>query len=80
MPFPLHLHGSMPCKQQSDIVTVYQTHVVARLYKQIKHWLRKKKIEALRRKGLHAKTAFSKYFGAIGDLSFSKSCKCIHES
>jgi hypothetical protein len=37
MPFPLHLHGSMPCKQQSDIPTVYQTHVFAKLHKQIEH-------------------------------------------
>ncbi len=41
----------MPCKQQSDILTVYQTHVFAKLHKQIEHWLHLKKlIEALKEK------------------------------
>ncbi len=40
MPCPLHSHGSMPCKQQSDILTDYQTHVFAKLQKQIKDRLR----------------------------------------
>ncbi len=34
-PFLLHSQGWMPCKQQSDIPTVYQTHVFAKLQKQI---------------------------------------------
>jgi hypothetical protein len=34
----------MPCKQQSLIPTVYQTHVFAKLHQQIKHWLRLKKL------------------------------------
>ncbi len=29
----------MPCKQQSHIPTVYQTHVFAKLHKHIKDWL-----------------------------------------
>ncbi len=29
----------MPYKQQSDILTVYQAHVFAKLHKQIEHWL-----------------------------------------
>ncbi len=59
---PLHSHGPMPSKQQSHILTVYQTHVFAKLHKQIKHWLRLKKIiEALKRKGLNAMTALSKF-------------------
>ncbi len=50
-PFPLHSHGSMPSKQQSHILIVYQTHVFAKLHKQIEHWLRKKKlIETLKGK------------------------------
>ena len=32
----------MPCKQQSDIPTVYQTHVFAKLHKQNENWLRLK--------------------------------------
>ncbi len=38
-PFPLHSQGWMPCKQQSDILTVYQIHVFAKLHKQNKNWL-----------------------------------------
>jgi hypothetical protein len=29
----------MPCKQQSNIPTVYQTHVFAKLHEQNEHWL-----------------------------------------
>jgi len=36
MPFPLHLHGSMPCTQ-SDILVLYQTQPFASLHKQIKN-------------------------------------------
>jgi hypothetical protein len=61
MPFPLHSHGSMPCKQQSDILTVYQTHVFAKSHKQIETDCIKFFIEDLKRKGMNAMPALLKF-------------------
>ncbi len=70
----------MPSKQQSHILTIYQTHVFAKLHKQIEHWLRLKKIiEALKKKVWSNASSFQ-VLGAIGNLSFGKACKCIHMS
>ncbi len=38
-PVPLHSHGSMPSKKQSNIHRVHQTHVFAKLHKLIEYWL-----------------------------------------
>ncbi len=42
-PSPLHSHGSMPSKH-SDILTVHQTHIFAKLHKQVEDWLRLKNL------------------------------------
>jgi hypothetical protein len=51
----------MPSKQQSHILTVYQTHVFAKLHKQIEHRLHKNKMKHRKRKGLNAMTALSMF-------------------
>ncbi len=68
----------MYCKQQPDILTVYQTQFFAKLHKQIKNRLRFKfYLESNDSKGLNAMSAFE-ILAAIGTLSFGKSFKCIN--
>jgi hypothetical protein len=51
----------MPSKQQSHILTVYQTHDFAKLHKQIALTAFKFFIESLKRKGLNGMVALSKF-------------------
>ncbi len=52
----------MPCKQQSDIPIVYQTHVFAKLHKQIKDWLRLNfQWSTIKTNRIEAMLALSKY-------------------
>jgi hypothetical protein len=53
----------MPCNQQSNILTVYQTHVFAKLHKQNKNLTAFKNIiwKAMISKGLNAMPALSKF-------------------
>jgi hypothetical protein len=53
----------MPCNQQSNIHSVYQTHAFAKLHMQIEHWLHLKKIlnSNWNKKDWTAMTALSKF-------------------
>jgi hypothetical protein len=59
----------MPCKQQSDIFTVYQTHALANLHKQIEDWLHLKfLLISNQNKQDWSNVGSFKVFGAIGTL------------
>jgi len=71
----------MPCKQL-DILLIYQTHFFAKLHKQIKDWLRLKKIllRDWKAKRLNCNDSSFKALGTFGNLSFGMLCKCISMS
>jgi hypothetical protein len=63
----------MPSKQQSHIPTVYQTHVFAKLHKQIEHRLHFKKIiEALKTKMIDAMPALYKFLVLLAIFLFAR--------
>ncbi len=73
----------MPCKQQLDILSVFQTHVFAKLHKQFEDWLRLKfhwSIDNKKDRTANCNDGSFQVLGTIGTLSFGKSCKCIDKS
>ncbi len=80
-PFPFHSQGWMPCNQQSNIPTVYQTHVFAKLHQQIKHWLRLNiLLNSNEKERIGCNGGFCTALGADCNLSFGKWCKCLSKS
>ncbi len=80
-PFPFHSQGWMPCNQQSHILTVYQTHVFAKLHKQNENWLRLKiLLSSNEKERIGCNGVFCTALGADCNLSFEKLCKCICKS
>ncbi len=72
-PFPLHSQGWMPYNQQSNISSVYQTHVFAELHKQNKNWLGLKiLLNSHEKERIGCNGGFCKALGADCNLSFGK--------
>ncbi len=78
-PSPLHLHGSMPSKQ-SEILSVYQTHVFA-IHMQIEDWLHLKKLlNSNWKQRIELQWQLSSSSWCCWQSFFSKLCKCIYMS
>jgi hypothetical protein len=80
-PSLLHSKGWMPCKQHPDNPTVYQTHVFAKLQKQLEDWLHLENYwTAIESKRLNYNDSSIQVLGVFGNLSIGKIRRCINES